>query len=166
MLGRILGLLLLIPLFDMVVLVAVATQTPLGWLGAVALVVLTALVGMLLVRAEGRHTAGKIQSQIQQGSLPGDELLDGGLLIAAGVFLLTPGFVTDLVGLVLVVPVTRWPVRKAIKRWFVIPYLDRKMGGIASGVAYSAGFPDEEDTYDVDAGSYEVHDPDGDTSRE
>jgi UPF0716 protein FxsA len=166
MLGRILGLLLLIPLFDMVVLVAVATQTPLGWAGAVALVVLTALVGMLLVRAEGRHTAGKIQSQIQRGSVPGNELLDGGLLIAAGAFLLTPGLVTDLVGLVLVVPVTRWPVRKALKRWLVIPYLDRKMGGIASGVAYGGGFPDEEDTYDVDAGSYEVHDPDGDTSQE
>ncbi|WP_049997866.1 FxsA family protein [Halococcus sediminicola] len=166
MLLRILGLLLLIPLFDMVVLVAVATQTPLGWVGAVALVVLTALIGMLLVRAEGRHTAQKIQSQIQRGSLPGDELLDGGLLIAAGAFLLTPGLVTDLVGLVLVVPVTRWPVRKAIKRWLVIPYLDRKMGGIASGVAYGGGFPDEEDTYDVDAESYEVHDPDGDPSRE
>ena len=166
MLLRILGLLLLIPLFDMVVLVAVATQTPLGWVGAVALVVLTALIGMLLVRAEGRHTAQKIQSRIQRGSLPGDELLDGGLLIAAGAFLLTPGLVTDLVGLVLVVPVTRWPVRKAIKRWLVIPYLDRKMGGIASGVAYGGGFPDGEDTYDVDAESYEVHDPDGDPSRE
>lgn len=169
MLLRILGLLLLIPLFDMVVLVAVATQTSLGLVGAVALVVLTALIGMLLVRAEGRHTARKIQERIQHGSLPGDELLDGGLLIAAGAFLLTPGFVTDLVGLVLVVPVTRWPVRTAIKRWLVIPYLDRKMGGIASGVAYGAGFPDEEDTYDVDAGSYEVHDRDrrdGDTSRD
>jgi UPF0716 protein FxsA len=161
MLLRILGLLLLIPLFDLVVLVAVATQTPLGWIGAVALVVLTALVGMLLVRAEGRHTVRKIRQQVERGALPGDELLDGGLLIAAGAFLLTPGFVTDLVGLVLVIPPTRWPVRKAIKRWLVVPYLDRKMGGIASGVAYGGGFPggsSSDETYDVDPDDYEVRD--------
>lgn len=161
MLLRILGLLLLIPLFDLVVLVAVATQTPLGWVGTVALVVLTALVGMLLVRAESRNTVRKIKQRIERGALPGDELLDGGLLIAAGAFLLTPGLVTDLVGLVLVVPVTRWPVRKAVKRWLVVPYLDRKTGGVASGVAYGGGFPggtDSEDTYGVDADEYEVRD--------
>ena len=158
MLLRILGLLLLIPLFDMVVLVAVATQTSLGLVGAVALVVLTALIGMLLVRAEGRHTARKIQERIQHGSLPGDELLDGGLLIAAGAFLLTPGLVSDLTGLVLVVPITRLPVRKALKRFLIVPYLDRKTGGIASGVVYGSGFPDETETYDVDPENYDVRD--------
>ena len=159
MLLRILGLLLLIPLFDAVVLVAVATQ--IGAVPTVALVVLTALVGLLLVRAEGRHTARKIQQRIQRGQLPADELLDGGLLIAAGAFLLTPGLVTDFVGLVLVVPVTRWPVRKTLKRWLVVPYLDRKTGGIASGGVYSGGFPEEDTTaYDVrDAGPRDDREP-------
>ncbi len=157
MLLRILGLLLLIPLFDAVVLVAVATLTPLGWTGVVALVVLTALLGLLLVRAEGRHTVRKIRRRIDRGELPADELLDGGLLAAAGVSLLTPGFVTDFVGLVLVVPVTRWPIRAGLKRFVVIPYLDRKTGGIASGNVYEAGFPKQE-TYDVDADEYEVRD--------
>jgi UPF0716 protein FxsA len=152
---RIIGLLLLIPLFDAVLLVAVA-----GWIGAiqtVALVVLTALIGMLLVRAEGRHTARKIRERVEHGQLPGDELLDGGLLIGAGAFLLTPGLVTDAVGLLLVVPVTRWPIRSAIKRWFVVPYIDRKTGGIASGNVYVGGFPggadtDDSDVYDVGSG--------------
>ncbi|EMA50705.1 MULTISPECIES: FxsA family protein [Halococcus] len=152
---RIIGLLLLIPLFDAVLLVAVA-----GWIGAiqtVALVVLTALIGMLLVRAEGRHTARKIQQRVEHGQLPGDELLDGGLLIAAGAFLLTPGLVTDAVGLLLTVPVTRWPIRSAIKRWLVVPYIDRKTGGMASGGVYVGGFPggtdtDDSDIYDVDGG--------------
>jgi UPF0716 protein FxsA len=157
MLLRILGLLLLIPLFDAVVLVAAATLTPLGWTGTVALVVLTALIGMLLVRAEGRHTIRKIRRRIERGELPADELLDGGLLIAAGISLLTPGFVTDFVGLVLVVPVTRWPIRKGLKRFVVVPYLDRKTGGITSGGVYESGFPEQE-TYDVDAEEYDVHD--------
>jgi len=152
---RIIGLLLLIPLFDAVLLVAVA-----GWIGApltVALVVLTALIGMLLVRAEGRHTARKVRERVERGQLPGDELLDGGLLIAAGAFLLTPGLVTDAVGLLLVVPVTRWPIRTALKRWLVVPYIDRKTGGIASGNVYVGGFPngadtDDSDVYDVGSG--------------
>ncbi|PSP72633.1 membrane protein FxsA [Halobacteriales archaeon QH_9_66_26] len=152
---RIIGLLLLIPLFDAVLLVAVA-----GWIGApltVALVVLTALIGMLLVRAEGRHTARKVRGRVERGQLPGDELLDGGLLIAAGAFLLTPGLVTDAVGLLLVVPVTRWPIRTALKRWLVVPYIDRKTGGIASGNVYVGGFPngadtDDSDVYDVGSG--------------
>ena len=152
---RIIGLLLLIPLFDAVLLVAVA-----GWIGApltVALVVLTALIGMLLVRAEGRHTARKVRERVERGQLPGDELLDGALLIAAGAFLLTPGLVTDAVGLLLVVPVTRWPIRTALKRWLVVPYIDRKTGGIASGNVYVGGFPngadtDDSDVYDVGSG--------------
>jgi UPF0716 protein FxsA len=152
---RIIGLLLLIPLFDAVLLVAVA-----GWIGApltVALVVLTALIGMLLVRAEGRHTARKVRERVERGQLPGDELLDGGLLIAAGAFLLTPGLVTDAVGLLLVVPVTRWPIQTALKRWLVVPYIDRKTGGIASGNVYVGGFPngadtDDSDVYDVGSG--------------
>ena len=152
---RIIGLLLLIPLFDAVLLVAVA-----GWIGApltVALVVLTALIGMLLVRAEGRHTARKVRERVERGQLPGDELLDGALLIAAGAFLLTPGLVTDAVGLLLVVPVTRWPIRTALKRWLVVPYIDRKTGGIASGNVYVGGFPngadtDNSDVYDVGSG--------------
>ena len=152
---RIIGLLLLIPLFDAVLLVAVA-----GWIGApltVALVVLTALIGMFLVRAEGRHTARKVRERVKRGQLPGDELLDGALLIAAGAFLLTPGLVTDAVGLLLVVPVTRWPIRTALKRWLVVPYIDRKTGGIASGNVYVGGFPngadtDDSDVYDVGSG--------------
>ena len=157
MLLRILGLLLLIPLFDAVVLVAVATQ--IGAVPTVALVVLTALLGLLLVRAEGRHTARKLQRRVQRGELPADELLDGGLLIAAGAFLLTPGLVTDFVGLLLVVPVTRWPINRAIKRYVVVPYLDRKTGGVASGVAYGGGFPGGSGTYDTDA--YDVRDATG-----
>ena len=68
---RVIGLLLLIPLFDIVLLVTVAIPF-LGSLVTVALVVLTALVGMLLVRAEGRATLRKIQQRLAVGELPTD----------------------------------------------------------------------------------------------
>jgi UPF0716 protein FxsA len=143
---RAIALLLLIPLFDAVLLVALATGVifKIPALVIVALVVLTALVGMLLVRAEGRATLQKIQQKLATGEVPTNELIDGGLLIAAGAFFLTPGLVTDFVGLLLAVPFTRYPVRAALRRWVVRPYIDAKTGGLASGQIYIGGFPNEE----------------------
>ena len=140
-----LGLLLLIPLVDSFVLVAIVGWGLLTWLQTIALVVLTGLLGMVLVRAEGRNTLARFQRKLAAGTPPTDELLDGGLLIAAGAFLLTPGLVTDLIGLLLVLPPTRYPIRMALKRWVVIPYIDKQTGGLGSGVAWTYGFPDPED---------------------
>ncbi|HET7322951.1 MAG TPA: FxsA family protein [Halococcus sp.] len=156
MLLRVLGLLVVAQLIDIIILIGVAVFTPLGWVGTVAIVVLTSLVGLLLVRAEGRHTMRRIRRKVRRGELPTDELLDGGLVVAAGGSLLAPGYVSDIVGLLLVLPPTRWPIRKGIKRFVVAPYLDRTTDGIASGRIYGGGFPDE--TYDVEADEYEVHD--------
>lgn len=136
---RLLGLLLLIPLLDVMVLVVLATY--IGVAATVALVVLTALVGLLLVRAEGRHTVRKLQRKVARGELPTDELLDGALLLVAGALLLTPGIVTDFIGFVLVLPPTRYPVRVVIKRYVVRPYLEERAGGFPTGNVYVGGFP-------------------------
>jgi UPF0716 protein FxsA len=143
MLKRALIALLLIPLLDALFLVYVATQ--LGAVLTVALVVLTALVGMLFVRAEGRHTVRRLQKTLGKGQVPTDELTDGALLIAAGAFLLTPGLVTDAVGFLLAFPPTRILVREAVQRWVVRPYIDEKTGGFATGNVYTFGFPNAED---------------------
>ena len=167
---RILALLLLIPLLDIMVLLVVSGY--IGPVATVALVVLTGLVGMLLVRAEGRHTIRKIQEKLARGEPPTDELIDGALLVAAGAFLLTPGIVTDATGILFVFPLTRYPIRAALKRWVVTPYIDAKTGGFATGNVYTAGFPGnaevnagpgtgdsrEDDTYDVTDDSYDIED--------
>ena len=137
-----LALLLLIPLVDAFVLVAIVGSGLLTPLQTVALVVLTGLLGMLLVRAEGRNTLVRFQRKAAAGSAPTDELLDGGLLIAAGAFLLTPGLVTDLIGFLLVLPPTRYPIRVALKRWVIVPYLDNRTDGFATGNVWTFGFPD------------------------
>ena len=164
--------LLLIPFLDAVLLAVVVSQTPvIGWVGMVLLVVLTGLVGMLLVRAEGRRTIRKTQRSLSQGKPPTNQLLDGGLLIAAGAFLLTPGLVTDLIGLLLVLPPTRIPIRMGIKRYVIVPYADKKADGFVSGNVYVGGFPSEGtpgaagssdgtstagETYDLGEDSYSV----------
>jgi UPF0716 protein FxsA len=141
---RLIGLLLLVPLLDMLLLVVLATglgPVSIGPAATVAVVVVTALVGLLLVRAEGRHTIQRIQRKLLQGDAPTDELLDGAFLLIAGALMLTPGLVTDLIGLVLVLPPTRYPIRLVVKRYVVTPYLDGKTGGFASGNVYIGGFP-------------------------
>jgi UPF0716 protein FxsA len=153
---RIIALLLLIPLVDIVVLVGIAQ-----WIGGVetiALVVLTALIGMLLVRAEGRHTMRRIQHKLGHGKIPEDELINGAFVIVAGAFFLTPGVVTDFVGLLLALPPTRYPFRILAKRLVITPYLDKKTGGFATGSIYTSGFPNqdrEQDGYTYDLGDDE-----------
>ncbi|WP_248896836.1 FxsA family protein [Haloplanus halobius] len=153
------ALLLLIPLADALLLVFVADAV--GAPVTVALVVLTGLIGMLLVRAEGRHTIQSLQRRLATGEVPTKELMDGGLLIAAGAFLLTPGLVTDAIGFLLGIPLTRAPIRAVLSRFVVGPYIDAKSDGFVTGRVYTGGFPNEDtddDVYDVDGGSYRVDD--------
>jgi UPF0716 protein FxsA len=170
---RIIGVLLLIPLLEMLLLVVLSTY--IGWQVVVLLVVLTAFVGLLLVRAQGRYTLHKIQNKLAKGESPADELLDGALLLVSGAFLLTPGLVTDTLGFLLVIPVTRYPIRLAVKKWVIVPYADAKSRGFVTGNVYVDGFPGGDDaasaqggpgpgpggpgdTYDMDEDSYDVED--------
>ena len=169
---RWIAVLLLIPFLDAVLLAVLVSQLEaVGWVAMVLFVVLTGLLGMLFVRAEGRRTLRKMQRTLVAGEPPTDELLDGGLLIAAGAFLLTPGLVTDLLGFALVVPITRVPIRMGLKRFVIVPYADRKAEGFVSGTVWTAGFPDEAmagqgtadssgagtgGTYDLGADAYSV----------
>ncbi|QUO46549.1 MULTISPECIES: FxsA family protein [Halorubrum] len=155
-----LALLLVVPLVDALFLIVVATR--LGWPATVALVVLTAVLGMLLLRAEGRATLARIQRKAAQGKPPTDELLDGGLLIAAGAFLLTPGLVTDAVGFLLALPLSRVPIRVALKKYVVVPYIERETDGFLSGNVYIGGFPnDGEGDFSMGGGGFPGGGPGG-----
>jgi UPF0716 protein FxsA len=147
----VLAALLLVPLVDATFLVFVADA--IGGVETVLLVVLTGLIGMLLVRAEGRHTLRKLQRTAARGKPPTDELLDGAFLIAAGAFLLTPGLVTDTLGFLFVLPVTRYPLRELLRRYVVVPYLDKKANGFVTGDVYIGGFPGGEDERDGGVGA-------------
>jgi len=148
-----------VPLLDAAVLVAIGTR--IGWVPTVALVVLTALLGTVFVRAEGRRTLAKLQRSIAAGKPPADELIDGGLLIAAGALLLTPGLLTDALGFLFVLPFTRGPLRSVLKSRVIVPRLSSTTDGFVTGQVYTAGFPGNagDDTIDVES-------PDDDSSRE
>lgn len=99
---------LLVPLIEIYFLIKIG-----GLVGAgltILLVVFTAVLGAFLVRAQGFATFARVQAQFARGRLTAPEMLEGLLLFVAGALLLTPGFFTDAVGFVLLVP----PLRRKI----------------------------------------------------
>lgn len=88
-----------------------------GFLGlwpTLAIVVLTALVGTTLMRAQGMAALQKMQSSLETGQNPADPIANGAFILVAGILLLTPGFFTDAIGLSLLVPPVRQLLIKAI----------------------------------------------------
>jgi UPF0716 protein FxsA len=186
MFGLLLLFALLLSLADALFLVVVAGE--IGALPTVGLVVLTALLGSLLVRSEGRATLRRLQQRLQQFESPTDELLDGALIIAGGAFLITPGLLTDLTGFLLVIPLTRYPLRVALGRWVVGPYIRKRIENgsinVQFGGTFGGGFdgpmgggqgPDTSEgpdaggagadaggeVYDLDEDSYDIESDDG-----
>lgn len=106
-----LALFIAVPVVEIAVIIQVG-----GLIGAwptVALIVATAMAGTALVRAQGFQILARAQASLDQGQFPAEELFDGVNLLIAGLLLLTPGFVTDAVGLVLLVP----PLRRIVAGW-------------------------------------------------
>lgn len=84
-----------------------------GFWPTLSLVLLTGVVGAALARAQGFRAVATIQGELAAGRVPGGALLDGACILAGGVLLLTPGFITDSLGFALLVP----PTRRVLQRW-------------------------------------------------
>jgi UPF0716 protein FxsA len=83
------------------------------------LIVGLSFLGAYLVKVQGRRTLRQIQRDLTSGVMPGDALLDGACLLVGGTLLLTPGFLTDALGLFLLLPGMRQVVKRLIKLWLV-----------------------------------------------
>lgn len=101
-----------VSLLEIFVLVKVGSF--LGAWPTVLLVVLSALVGSALVRSQGLQLIQQLQQRMAAGEMPGQQLIEGIMLIITGVLLVTPGFVTDFCGLLLLVPRIRASLAKII----------------------------------------------------
>jgi UPF0716 protein FxsA len=106
-------LLLLVPLVEIYFLIKVGEV--IGAIPTIALVVFTALLGAMLLRFQGWTTLQRTRMTLAQGQVPALEMMEGVLLVLAGIFLLTPGFFTDAIGFLLLVP----PLRQALVRAFL-----------------------------------------------
>ena len=105
-----------IPLLELALLINIGKQ--IGLLSTLLIVISTGILGAFLAQQEGFAVIRKIQESINHGELPTDSLLEGAMVLAGGILLLTPGLITDTLGFVLLLPVTRTPIRDFIKRKF------------------------------------------------
>ena len=95
----------IIPIVEIYLLIEIGSFF--GVLTAVTLVILTGFLGAFMARMQGLQTLFRIQKNLREGRMPSGELLDALLIVIAGLVLLTPGFLTDLAGFLLLIPTTR-----------------------------------------------------------
>src|SRR3954469_270013 len=100
-----------------------------GWAPTLALLVIDSLLGAWLLRSQGRTVWQRFQATMQAGRMPHREVFDGVLVIFGGAFLITPGFLTDILGVLLLIPPTR-----ALFRRFLI-----RRGGRMFGISIAPG---------------------------
>ena len=138
MAGLLFILLIAIPIAELYVIVQVAQG--IGILPTLALLIGISVAGAWLLKREGTATWARLQQTLARGQVPTNEVTDGALILFGGALLLTPGFLSDVIGLILLIPPTRALVkgsaRKVFARWA------RRRGGTVTRVGgriYEAG---------------------------
>jgi UPF0716 protein FxsA len=102
-------LIIVIPAIDIGFLL-VSGKT-IGFLPTIALIILTGVLGAYLAKREGLQTIKRVQEQLSYGQIPGESLLDGICILVGATLLLTPGFISDLFGFLLLFPPSRKPFK-------------------------------------------------------
>ncbi len=111
-------LFILVPIAELAVIIQVG-----GWIGlwpTLAILVADSLLGAYLMRTQGRTAWRRFNLAVQEGRPPAREVADGALIIFGGALLLTPGFITDILGILLLLPPTRAIVRRVLTRHVAI----------------------------------------------
>jgi UPF0716 protein FxsA len=147
-----LALFIAVPILELYVIIQVGDA--IGILPTLALLVVDSVLGTILLRSQGRAAWRRFTTAAQEGRVPHREALDGALVIFGGALLLTPGFVTDVVGLLLLIPPTRAIARRLVAalvaRRLVVGVMERTVG---------RGPRRSRTPYDVDGTAIDVDEP-------
>jgi UPF0716 protein FxsA len=108
------ALLVAVPILEVYVLVQVGQRIGVGW--TVLILVAEAVLGAWLLRREGARAWRALRTALETGQMPARELADGALILVGGTLMLSPGFVTDAFGILLILPVTRPVARRLLTR--------------------------------------------------
>lgn len=156
-------LLLLLFIFVPIIEIGLFIQVG-GFLGlwpTIGLVLLTAFVGASLVRSQGIRTLINVQQRVQRGELPAQQIVEGVMLAVSGVLLLTPGFMTDALGMVVLLPAPRALLAKYVMSKVVVKGANAFQQGSFYGQQDNNPFgsqrSDQGDTFE---GEYERKDED------
>jgi UPF0716 protein FxsA len=143
-------LFILVPLAELYVIFKIGDT--IGWLPTLALLAIDSVAGWWLLKSQGRTVWRRFQETMQTGRIPPREVVDGALVIFGGAFLLTPGFLTDILGFALLIPPTRAVFRRMLIR----------RGGRMFGISVATGRrsePVQPQDGDVEGTAYESDQP-------
>jgi UPF0716 protein FxsA len=146
-------LFIVVPIAELAVLIQIGQL--IGVWSTIALLVAGAILGSLLARSQGRVTWRRFNDAIRAGRPPAREVMDGALVLFGGALLLTPGFLSDIVGIVLLLPPTRALVRALLVRRFAA----RMVASMSAGRPGPGG-PRPRQAYDVEGTAVDTP-PDG-----
>jgi UPF0716 protein FxsA len=110
----------LVPAIELYLIIKVGSL--IGAFNTILIIIFTGVLGAYYARQQGFKVVGNIQMKMQQGTVPGDDLVNGAMLLVGGAFLITPGFITDFAGFSLIFPPTREAIKITVKR-----YLEKKV---------------------------------------
>jgi len=113
--SKLLILFVIVPVTELYILIEVGKK--IGSLTTIGIIILTGIIGAYLIKGQGFMILRKIQNDLNEGIMPGDSLIQGTIILAGGILLLTPGFVTDIVGFIFLIPVSRNIVKKYLLKW-------------------------------------------------
>ncbi|MGA1842952.1 MAG: FxsA family protein [bacterium] len=120
MLFRLILLFTLTPLLEFYILIKVGTH--IGALSTILIVLITGILGGIAAQAQGISVIRRISADLEQGIFPAESLWNGLFVLVGAVLLITPGLITDLLGFICILPPTRNPLKKMVKR-----YIARKL---------------------------------------
>ncbi len=153
--------LITMPVIEIAVFIEVGDR--IGLWSTLGLIFATAIAGTALLRHQGLSTLARARATMAAGKPPVREILDGVCLVVAGLLLLTPGFVTDAIGAVLLVPFLRWPLQVWAVRWMMAhgTVTVNADGSVHAGASdhWSTGGPPKKDYGVVDGEFVEIDEP-------
>lgn len=112
---KLLMLFIIVPVVELYILIEVGKK--IGSLTTIGIIILTGILGAYLVKSQGFMILKKIQNDLNEGILPGNSLIQGAIILAGGILLLTPGFITDIIGFIFLIPASRRVVKKYLLKW-------------------------------------------------
>jgi UPF0716 protein FxsA len=135
---------IVLPLVELALLLKLADLT--DWKVSLLLVIVTGVVGAVLSKHQGISLLRRMQTDLREGRMPADSLLDAALILAAGILLITPGVLTDLLGIVLLIPPLRRVAKMGLIGWFRSKF---RIQTIVTGSDSDTGPPDSPDVIDA-----------------
>ena len=159
------GIFIVVPIAEIYVIVKVGEA--IGVWPTIALLILDSFLGAALLRSQGRLAWARFNEALSQGRIPAREVFDGAMVILGGAFLITPGFISDVVGLLLLIPPSRSIFRGIVAR------MARRRAAftVMRSVRWGADRANGRDpgrtsrTYDYEGTAHEVNEPERELPR-